>query len=40
MRRNPRCLAERYYVTFGLWHEPSVRRLSVRLSSVCDDVAA
>jgi len=22
-------LAERYYVTFGLWHEPSVCRLSV-----------
>jgi len=21
--------AERYYVTFGLWHEPSVCRLSV-----------
>jgi len=24
-------LAERYYVTFGLWHEPSVCRLSVTL---------
>jgi len=24
-------LAERYYVTFSLWHEPSVCRLSVTL---------
>jgi len=24
-------LAERYHVTFGLWHEPSVCRLSVTL---------
>jgi len=28
------CLAERYYITFGLWHEPSVRLLSV-----CDVVS-
>ena len=25
------CLAERYYITFGLWHEPSVCCLSVTL---------
>jgi len=28
-------LVERYYVTFSLWHEPSV----CRLSSVCDVLA-
>ena len=30
----PRFLAERYCVTFALWHEPSVCRSGVRLSSV------
>jgi len=35
---DPYFLGERYYVSFALWHEPSVCRLSVvcRLPGVCD----
>ena len=37
---SPFSLGERYYVTFALWHEPSVRPYaSVRLSVVYDVVA-
>jgi len=30
----PNMLGERYYITFTLWHEPSVCRLSVKLLPV------